>query len=144
MYSLKKKKNKQRYNASKCIKRRSFSVRFPWFHRISLSCLPKLIIFTASAVKYSVTPERYPYFIAVYILFYGPFGYSSRLFRKLVYNSLAKYMTRVALNQCRSRTNRLSKTKSGIHLYLSRAVRKRVLCHMRTTKAQISLRIRAV
>ena len=30
----------------------------------------------------------------------------------------------------------------GIHI--SRAMRKRVLCHMRTTKAQISLRIRAV
>ena len=28
--------------------------------------------------------------------------------------------------------------------YLSRAMRKCVLCHMRTTKAQISLRIRAV
>ena len=27
---------------------------------------------------------------------------------------------------------------------MSRAMRKRVLCHMRTTKAQISLRIRAV
>ena len=28
--------------------------------------------------------------------------------------------------------------------YMSRAMRKCVLCHMRTTKAQISLRIRAV
>ena len=30
------------------------------------------------------------------------------------------------------------------HLNMSQAMRKCVLCHMRTTKAQISLRIRAV
>ena len=68
----------------------------------------------------------------VYMSYISPIKYKCKL-------KVDKYMSEISPNQILGiKEDKVDQTNNSfISIYLSRAMRKRVLCHIRTTKAQI-------